>query len=211
MREGFIFYNSYLEAAKDMPPKDRLAFYDALIGYAIEGKEPTSITKVANIAFVLSKPQVDANNRRYENGKQGGRPKKTDGFENEKPMVSEKNLSEKPKYKEKDKEKEKDNDKEKECIMVADAPTHTQRFIKPTIDEIRSYCKERRNNVDAEKFFNWYEMKGWRVGKSPMKDWQAAVRTWEHRDSEKKYPSEDYRRRIEVPTMEDWENEQGTI
>jgi hypothetical protein len=54
-----------------------------------------------------------------------------------------------------------------------------KRFIKPSIDEIRSYCQERNNGIDAEQFWNFYESKGWVVGKSPMKDWRAAVRTWE--------------------------------
>lgn len=53
------------------------------------------------------------------------------------------------------------------------------RFTPPTIEEVRSYCQERRNNVDAIRFFNFYEMKGWMVGKTKMKNWKAAVRTWE--------------------------------
>lgn len=55
------------------------------------------------------------------------------------------------------------------------------RFQKPSLEDIRSYCQERRNQVDPERFFNFYESKGWMVGKSPMKDWKAAVRTWEQR------------------------------
>ena len=58
------------------------------------------------------------------------------------------------------------------------------RFQKPSLEEIRSYCQERGNNVDPEQFFNFYESKGWVVGKSPMKDWRAAVRTWEKREKE---------------------------
>ena len=57
-----------------------------------------------------------------------------------------------------------------------------KKFIKPTIEEIRAYCSERRNNVDAESFYDFYESKGWFVGKNPMKDWKAAVRTWEKND-----------------------------
>ena len=59
------------------------------------------------------------------------------------------------------------------------------KFKKPSIEEIRLYCQERNNSVDPEKFFNFYESKGWVVGKSPMKDWKAAVRTWEQRGPEK--------------------------
>ena len=52
-------------------------------------------------------------------------------------------------------------------------------FVKPTIEEIKTYCEERKNNIDAETFFDFYESKGWVVGKSSMKDWKAAIRTWE--------------------------------
>ena len=58
------------------------------------------------------------------------------------------------------------------------------KFQKPSIDAIREYCVSRSNNVDAEQFFNFYESKGWVVGKSPMKDWKAAIRTWEKREKE---------------------------
>ena len=54
-----------------------------------------------------------------------------------------------------------------------------KKFVKPTIQEITDYCRERNNRVDAQKFFNYYESNGWKVGKNPMKDWKAAVRTWE--------------------------------
>ena len=57
-------------------------------------------------------------------------------------------------------------------------------FQKPSLDEIQQYCISRGNNVDPEQFFNFYESKGWIIGKSPMKDWRAAVRTWEKREKE---------------------------
>ena len=52
-------------------------------------------------------------------------------------------------------------------------------FNKPTIDEIKEYCTERKNSVDSERFFNHYESNGWMVGKTKMKDWRAAIRNWE--------------------------------
>lgn len=54
-----------------------------------------------------------------------------------------------------------------------------EKFIKPTVEEIRAYCRERNNIVDAERFYDYYESNGWKVGKNTMKDWKAAVRTWE--------------------------------
>ena len=55
----------------------------------------------------------------------------------------------------------------------------TSRFIPPTLEEIKSYCDERNNLVDPERFYDFYSAKGWMVGKNKMKDWKAAVRTWE--------------------------------
>jgi len=60
-------------------------------------------------------------------------------------------------------------------------------FNKPSIDDIELYCTERNNKIDAVSFFNFYESKGWLIGKSKMKDWMAAVRTWEARDNKKSY------------------------
>lgn len=54
-------------------------------------------------------------------------------------------------------------------------------FVKPTVEEVRAYCEERNNGIDAEAFVDFYISKGWMVGKNPMKDWQAAVRTWEQK------------------------------
>ena len=56
-----------------------------------------------------------------------------------------------------------------------------KRFSPPTVEEVAAYCRERNNNVDAQAFVDFYESKGWMVGNSKMKDWQAAVRTWEQR------------------------------
>ena len=62
---------------------------------------------------------------------------------------------------------------------IKNNPDKTKRFIKPNIQEIKDYCLERKNNVDVNKFFNYYEANGWKVGKNAMKDWKACIRTWE--------------------------------
>lgn len=55
-------------------------------------------------------------------------------------------------------------------------------FNKPTIEEITEYCRDRVNSIDPNKFFDYYESNGWKIGgKSKMKDWKAAVRNWERR------------------------------
>jgi len=52
-------------------------------------------------------------------------------------------------------------------------------FVKPSVEEIRAYCQERKSQVDAQQFFDFYESKGWMVGRNKMRDWKACVRTWE--------------------------------
>lgn len=66
-------------------------------------------------------------------------------------------------------------------------------FVKPSLSEIQTYCKERKNNVDPEEFYDFYESKGWFVGKNKMKDWKACIRTWEKSKSDKApTPRKDY-------------------
>lgn len=52
-------------------------------------------------------------------------------------------------------------------------------FVPPTPEEVNTYCRERNNGIDGSEFCDFYTSKGWKVGKNPMKDWKAAVRTWE--------------------------------
>ena len=58
-------------------------------------------------------------------------------------------------------------------------------FKKPKLDEVKDYCILRKNNIDAEAFMDFYESKDWKIGKNKMKDWKAAVRTWERRETKK--------------------------
>ena len=77
-----------------------------------------------------------------------------------------------------------DTKKVPEGLSLPESPkTARKRFEKPTIEEITAYCKERGNGIDALSFFDYYESKGWVIGKSPMKDWKAAVRNWERMDN----------------------------
>ena len=83
-------------------------------------------------------------------------------------------------------ELEKEIDKEKEVIKPQ------KRFVKPTIEDVQAYCKERNKGVDAQRWYDYYSSNGWKVGKNPMKDWKAAVRTWERSDSNGKPKSNSF-------------------
>ena len=83
-------------------------------------------------------------------------------------------------------EKEIDTDIEKDIEIEKSKRSKTaSRFTPPSLDEVIDYCNKRQNGVDPERFIDYYTSNGWKVGKNPMKDWKAAVRTWERSETTK--------------------------
>lgn len=78
--------------------------------------------------------------------------------------------------------KEKKRKEEKILPAPAREDTPSKKFIPPSLEQVQEYCAERKNNVDAGRFIDFYSSKGWMIGKNKMKDWKAAVRTWERGD-----------------------------
>lgn len=74
-----------------------------------------------------------------------------------------------------DKEINKKEYKEKKPTLSAKRKS----FVVPTVEEVSAYCKERNNNIDAQYFWDYQSSRGWLIGKAPMKDWKAAIRTFE--------------------------------
>lgn len=72
-------------------------------------------------------------------------------------------------------------DKEKDNTIVL-----SKKKIPPTLEEVTEYCNERRNGINPQGFIDFYTAKGWKIGKEPMKDWKAAIRTWENKRKETK-------------------------
>lgn len=171
-RESFIFYKSFYEAIKDVEDKEKIQIYEAICKYSLYEDE-TELTGITKTLFTLIKPQLKANTKRFQDGKKGGRPKKiTSGYENkETDGYSEKKPNNNVNVNDNDNDNVNDNDiKEK---------LKRKNFIKPTLEEIKNYCTERSNKVNATKFYNFYESKGWKIGKETMEDWKACIRTWE--------------------------------
>ena len=207
-RESFVFYSSFLKAIRAIKKRDiqaELAL--AIIEYGITG-ETTECGEVVSVAMELIKPQIEANNQRYINGKKGaehgikgGRPKKENPTET--PLKPLKNPTETPNVN----DNVNDNDisflekkKQKSDVAVSDlenenseSPIETlqtpkeqsgggrKKFTIPTPEEVQAYCDERKNGISGQQFCDFYSAKGWKIGKEPMKDWKAAVRTWEMR------------------------------
>lgn len=158
-RDGFVFYRSFAEAIEGLSDELRLKCFDALIAYGIHGTE-SDLEGIPNIIFTMAKPQIDANNKRFMDGKKGGRPKKTDGLENENQWF----LENKPKEKDKEKEKDKVKEKEKEDInyqLIADMYNNTcvsfPRLTKLS-DSRKKAIRARLNKYSVEDIQKAFEM-----------------------------------------------------
>jgi predicted phage replisome organizer len=82
---------------------------------------------------------------------------------------------------------------------IKDNNIDNKRFKKPSLEDVKEYCLERKNNIDAENFINFYDSKGWKVGNTPMKDWKACVRTWEKKNfgNVRKTKEDDFKERYD--------------
>ena len=83
--------------------------------------------------------------------------------------------------KERDKETDKERDKDIERDKKNNSANKSHRFIPPTLEEVVAYCQERNKGVDPQRWYDFYTAKGGMIGKNKMKDWKAAVRTWENK------------------------------
>ena len=151
------------------------------------GEELPKLDKETNMAFIAIRQDLVRNAESYavkcetnrKNGKKGGRPKKNEDEEgterfSEKPNGPFENPTKPNKtlY-------ENDNENENEVIYLK-----KKTFSAPSVDEVAAYCKDHGYKVDAQMFVDFYSSKGWMVGKNKMKDWKAAVRTWERNKSQ---------------------------
>ena len=182
-RKQFTFYESFASALARIKSKAaRCDAYDAICNFALYGIEPDldSIPDAAAIAFDLIRPTLEASKRKAESGRRGGNTEANSKQTASKPEANGKQTASE-KENEKENEKEGEIEIENECYKARSR----SRFVPPTLDEVAQYCAERHNNVDPQRFLDFYASKGWMIGKNRMRDWKAAVRTWEKRDDGK--------------------------
>lgn len=185
MRESTVFYRSFYEAIKELDAELQSEVYSAIFEYALNFTE-VELKGVAKTVFTLIKPQLDANQKRFENG---NKPKV-------KQVISKQEA--KPKQ---DTSKVEANVNVNDNVNVnanenvnVNAKVSRSHFRAPAYDEILNFMKEKNSlagNVwhdakvvtESKAFFNHYESNGWMVGKNKMKNWQAAVRNWMNNNS----------------------------
>lgn len=199
MSNKFMFFENFKDTADKLPDDLRLKFYDALTNYAFKGIEPDDAIIGALVNAL--KPSLDKVDGRKNNGGNHNPTGKNQ-------FLREKEIEQKQKQLkhlrsipvncgqigqfgsiplETETETETENNTplsmspkrvDSKQLDLEDAIAKTKRFVKPTAEEIKTYCHETDRNIDAERFLDYYNSNGWKVGKNPMKDWKAAVRNW---------------------------------
>lgn len=200
-REYFCAYHSYIESMEQLTDAERGRLFTACLFYSKTGEAP-QLSGNERFVFPAMRSQIDRDIQNYEdfvkkqseNGKKGGRPRKPTESQKTQPFF------EKPK-----KGKEKEKEKEKEISPLNPPRGKRERFTPPTVDEVTAYCLERQNGIDPEEFVSFYASKGWKVGSSPMRDWKAAVRTWEKKRAKETSPEPGSAKRGRLVVGEDGE------
>lgn len=194
-RTQFTFYESFFRAVSCIKKAaDRAQAYDLICRYALYGDEPdtSGLPDSVAVAFEMVKPNLASSRRKATSGKKGGEQKQTGSKPeaNAKQTGSKGNSEARDTTKqEQEKEQEKEQVQDKEQMLSPFPPSAEEgkepRFKKPTLEEVRAYCRDRKNSVDPQKWYDHYTSNGWKVGKNPMADWKAAVRTWERSEINK--------------------------
>ena len=196
MKNSVVFYKDWYEAFQELSDEERLQAYDAVLRYAFEGEQPTA--KLIRIATAAMRSQIDRDNEKYEDVSRKRKEAVERRWQKYNSMQANTNDTKPTNHTDNDNENVEENvdvddneptnvgesKKEKTSNEVKKkvASQSGRVFKRPTVSEVEAYCKERGNYVNAQQFVDFYESKGWVVGKSPMKDWKAAVRTWEQKD-----------------------------
>ena len=162
----FQYYETFetiIEKIKDIEEREWLR--KVIINYGLHGLEPdTFFSEALEIAWTICKDLIDQQHHRREVNAANRAGK------NAEPATNEENLAAEP------------QPEEKPAQEIQQEKPKRKNFVKPTVEEIEAFCKEKKYTVNAQQFFNYYESNGWKVGRNAMKSWQAAVQNWNTRD-----------------------------
>ena len=179
-KNSLILYTDYLEQIEMLNNEQRGILLTALLALQNEDELP-EMDSLTKLAFSFISADVRRNNEKYKAicekrrvaGRKGGKKSKQT-------QANQANANDN------DNDNDSDNDNDNDTVFdqgpsdeVPPAQTHTV----PSLDEVKAYCIERKNGIDASKFFEYYQMREWKLANGgQMKDWKAAVRYWETRE-----------------------------
>lgn len=205
MKKSFVLYTEIWPAIQKLDMEQRGALFTAIMQHAL-GEEPDKLDILTDIVFSFIASQMDRADEKYQDvcrrraeyGRRGGlasaQAKASKSKQRQANQADSDNEPDSDPDSERDSDNEPEHDSENEspkgdssCIGANARTTKTTKssWRAPSVDEVQAYCWERSNSVDPEAFVDYYEANGWMVGRSHMKDWKAAVRTWERKETAK--------------------------
>ena len=197
-KESFILHTDAWDILKDFSDEQCGRLLKALLCYQI-GAEIPVLDVATKVAFSFMSAQMDRDNEKYSQMVEKRRAAGKKSAEARQQTQANANTCQQVltsvNHTDTDTDTDTVTDTDTDTVFHrgvkggAKAPTTTRKqtavFKKPTVEEVEQYCRDRDNSIDAEAFVDYYEANGWRVGKNPMKDWKAAVRTWERKEKPK--------------------------
>ena len=161
----FQYYETFetiIEKIKDIEEREHMR--KTIINYGLYGTLPAGLSELEEMAWTICKDLIDQQHHRREVNAANRAGKKAEPATNQENSAIEPQSEEKP------------------VQEIQPEKPKRKNFVKPTVEEIAAYCKEKNYNINAQQFFNYYESNGWKIGRNAMKSWQAAVQNWNIRD-----------------------------
>ncbi len=218
-KSSFVLYHDIREPVEMLSDEERGKLFSAILNYSEYGELP-DFRGALQMAFAFIRTALDRDadkwedkrQKRVESGRLGGIRSGESRRE-----ANEANAS---------KPKQRKQNKANEAVPVpvpapapvpvpdnienGGKPPRAVRFTPPSVEEVQAYCRDRGNNIDPQRFVNFYTSKGWMVGKNKMRDWRAAVRTWEKQDRESHSSPQQIKSDTTNPFLALYEEEYGT-
>ena len=160
----FQYYETFeniLEKIKDIEEREYMR--KIIINYGLYGTLPSGLSELEEMAWTICQDLIDQQHHRREVNAANRAGKKAE------PATTEGNTAVV-------------QPEEKPAQEIQPEKPKRKNFVKPTVEEIEAFCKEKKYTVNAQQFFNCYESNGWKIGRNAMKSWQAAVQNWNARD-----------------------------
>lgn len=192
-KNSFVVYDNWSTLLCGLPDEEAGKLIKAICAYKLGMFEAIDDPVIAAM-FTMIKDKLDEDAQAYdetcktraENGKKGADKRWNNSKTKQEianainDMANDSKLCQNMADNDTDTDNDTKNVKEKESKKKSGDKPHSV-FVPPTVEEVREYCKERNNQVEPQSFIDFYSSKGWMIGKNKMKDWKAAVRTWEQR------------------------------
>ena len=182
-RKSFVMYTSMYGPIQHMGDADLGKLLKAIFEYQINGTDPATDSSIY-IPFQFFRAQFDEDERKYQlrcKKNQDNARLRWDAIASDGMRTDAKDA-------------DNDNDNDNDINIVVDKNAKKpKRFNKPTANDVREYMAELKMDDMSQRFVDYYKSNGWRVGKNPMKDWKAAVRTWNKQNKPKQQTESPYK------------------